>query len=124
MQPHDLDGTYRITTISNYDGPVEKKSDGTTEIKDGRTHRVDEAGCVWTSELIPISENQVKFVSTADPTNANPDFCLTAENGQLTRDPVTYSTVLDMARMGEKIKLSGQIEHGAMTTIITMIKMA
>ncbi len=122
MEPHDLDGTYRVTTVSNYDGPIEKKSDGTTEIKDGRTHRIDDAGCVWTSQLVPLNDHEVEFISTADPTNANPDFCLTTANGQLTRDPVTYKTVLKMDRKGDKIRLSGQIEHGATTIIITMMK--
>ena len=124
MSAKDLDGTYRITTVSNYDGPVKQKSDGTTIIKDGKTNRVDDSGCEWSTTITPISDNQVEFISIADPTHANADFCLTGENGQLTRNPVTYKTVLKLDRMGEKIRMSGQIEHGAMTTIITLIKIA
>lgn len=122
MQPQDLDGTYRITTVSDYNGPIEKKSDGITEVKDGKTHRIDDAGCVWTSQLNPLNEHEVEFISKADPTNAKADFCLTTANGQLTRDPVIYKTILKMDRKGDKIRLSGQIENGAMTTIITMMK--
>jgi hypothetical protein len=64
----------------------------------------------------------VKFSSTADPSEADADFCLTLENGQPTRESVTYETVLKVSRQGERIRLSGQIAHGRVATVITMTK--
>ena len=122
MDIQSIDGTYRISTVSDYNGPIEKRSDGITEIKDGKTHRVDDAGCVWTTTIRYLNENEVEFTSVADPSDAVDDFLLTDEGGNLTREPVTYQTILKVDRKGDKIRLSGQIEHGATTTVITMIK--
>lgn len=118
----DIDGQYRVSTVSDYTGPVPMQSDGVTEIKDGKTHRVDAAGCVWRTEITVLSDSEVEFKSTADPSNAKPDFCLTRENGELTRDPVTYTTIMKVARKEDKIRLSGQIQHGKIITVITMTK--
>lgn len=122
MDITDLDGTYVVTTATDHQSPIAKKSDGLTEIRNGRTERVDDAGCVWTTSLALLNENEVEFISTADPSTADGDFCLTDECGNLTRDPVTYQSILRMDRKGEKIKLSGKIEHGQITTVITLMK--
>jgi hypothetical protein len=122
LELKDLDGTYRVTTISDYSGPVPMKSDGVTEIKNGRTSRVDAAGCKWSTELAILNDQEVKFVSTADPGEASADFLLTRENGELTHEPVTYTTVLKVARKENKIRLSGDIRHGNVLTVITMTK--
>ena len=122
MDIKDLDGTYRVTTISDYDGPVPMQSDGQTVVKDGMTSRIDKARVKWTTRITPVSETEVLFESLADPSDAAPDFCLIKPNGDLTRDPVTYTTRLQVARKGDKIKLSGQIDHGKIKTILTMIK--
>jgi len=78
---HELDGTYQVTTTSNYKGPIEKKSDGITEIKDGGTERYDDANCKWTSTFTIVNEEEVEMVSTADPSEAHIDFLLTAPDG-------------------------------------------
>lgn len=122
LQIKDLDGKYRVTSISDYKGPVPMQSDGETVIQNGETNRVDAAGCKWHTKIVIISDDEVRFDSTADPTDAKPDFCLTRENGELTRDPVTYSTTMKVARKGDKIRLSGQIQHGHVITVITMTK--
>jgi hypothetical protein len=118
----DLDGRYRITTVTDYKGPLPMQSDGETEIRDGYTDRTDKKGCRWTTELTVLGDDEVKFESTADPTDADADFCLTDARGAPTRDPVTYRTVLKVARKGDKLRLSGQIEHGKTVTVITMMK--
>ncbi len=118
----DLDGQYRVTTISDYTGPIPMQSDGITEILNGETDRTDAAGCKWHTKLSILNDNEVQFESTADPTDAKPDFCLTKPNGELTRDPLTYTTTLKVARKDDKIRLSGQIENGRVITVITMTK--
>lgn len=118
----DLNGKYRVTTISDYQGPVPMKSDGVTEIRNGRTHRVDAAGVEWSTQIEILNEGEVKFVSTADPRGAKKDFLLTKESGELTQEPVVYSTILKVARKNNKISLSGNIAHGKIMTVITMIK--
>lgn len=122
MDISELNGTYRITTISNQHSPIEKRSDGITELVGGKTYRKDNAGCIWRSEMTFINENTLSFVSTADPSDAADDFCLTNAHGDLTRDIVTFTAELNIARKGDKIKISGQIEHGAETIVITMMK--
>lgn len=122
MDIKELDGIYRVTTVSDYDGPVPMQSDGQTRIENGTTSRTDKAGVRWTTKISLLSPTEVLFQSTADPTNAAPDFCLTKPNGELTRDPVTYEARLALSRKGDKIRISGQIEHGRIKTIITMIK--
>ena len=119
---HELDGTYKVTTTTNYQGPLEKQSDGITEIKNGQTHRVDDLGCTWTSTFAVISDSAVKMTSIADASEADPEFMLTLPNGHFTREKVTYEAELKLARKGDKVQISGQIQHGAETIFITMRK--
>jgi hypothetical protein len=109
---HPLDGK----------GPLERQSDGETEIRDGKTSRYDEANCYWTSTFEIISDKQVKMVSVADASNTVVDFLLTAQNGTPTRGPCTYESVLKLSRKGDKIQMSGQINYGNHTVILTLRK--
>ena len=117
---HELDGLYQVDSTSSYQGPLEMKSDGTTEIANGQTHRRDKANCLWTSSFSVLNENEVEMVSVADPTDANADFSLLRPDGSPSRQPVTYKTILKLARKGDKIQMSGQIEYGGNVTFITM----
>lgn len=119
---NELDGIYQVTSTTNYQGPLEKKSDGITEIKNGKTERKDAAGCLWTSNFTILNENEVEMVSIADPSDADNDFMLTRHDGSPTRDPVTYKSILKYAKKGDKIQLSGQIEYGNDITFLTMRK--
>ncbi len=119
---HPLDGKYRVTTTSSYQGPIEKKSDGETEIINGQTQRFDDANCKWTSRFDIVSDNEVRMTSTADPSDADVDFLLTNLRGEPTRDPVTYETMLKFAQKGDKIQMSGQIEYGHEVVFLTMRK--
>ena len=124
LKLEDLDGKYRVTTISDYQGPVPMQSDGITEIRNGRTNRTDAAGVQWTTEIAVLSDNEVLLTSTADPAKARQDFLLTSETGRLTTEPVTYKTTLKVARRGSDIRLSGNITHGTVSTVITMTKIS
>jgi hypothetical protein len=117
---HELDGVYQVNSTSSYQGPLEMKSDGTTVIANGQTHRRDKANCLWTSSFSILNENEVEMVSVADPTDANADFSLLRPDGSPSRQPVTYKTILKLARKGDKIQMSGQIEYGGNVTFITM----
>lgn len=120
----DLDGTYNVNTITDYDGPLKKQSDGTTTIKNGKTHRVDAAGCVWNSTFtwIDAERTQIKMTSVADPSDADTGFLLTRPDGTPTSDPVTYEAVLKVMRKDDKIQMTGSINYGAETVILTMRK--
>lgn len=118
----ELDGLYQVTSTSNYQGPLKKKSDGQTRIENGQTERYDEANCKWTSTFRILSDNEVEMISFADPTEAQVDFLLTAPDGTPTRDPVEYRTILKLARKDERIQMSGQIEYGADVTFLTLRK--
>lgn len=120
MGDHDLDGTYQISTVSNYDGPLERRSDGTTVISGGKTERRDDNDVLWTSTFEVVSDTEVKMTSLADPSDSRPDFALTRPNGSPTRDPVTYESILRLARKGDKIQMSGQIEYGNEIVFLTM----
>ena len=119
---HPLDGKYLISTTTNYQGPLEKKSDGETQIINGQTHRVDAAGCEWTSTFEIISDSEVKMTSVADPTNAGEDFALIREDGSPTRDPQTYESTLKFMQKGDRIQISGKIEFGDELIFLTMRK--
>ena len=121
---HPLDGKYRITSTSSYKGDIEKRSDGETEIRNSQTERRDDANCKWTSTFAVLNDTEVKFVSVADADKAAPDFLLTAPDGSPTRGPVTYETVLKLARKGEKIQMSGQIHYGNDVVFLTMRKIS
>ena len=121
--PNPLDGKYRITTTTSYQGPLEKRSDGETEIRNGQTSRMDNANCKWTSSFEIISDTEVKMTSVADPSNADIDFLLTAPNGSPTREITTYEAILKLSRKGDdKIQMSGQIHYGSEVIFITMRK--
>ncbi len=119
----ELDGTYQVTSTTSYNGPLQKKSDGVTEIKNSQTERRDEANCLWTSNFKIISEIEVEMTSVADPSGADEDFSLTKPDGSPTREPVTYTSMLKLARKGDKIQLSGQIEYDNNITFLTMRKL-
>ena len=120
----DLDGVYSVNTVSDYDGPLRKESDGQTEIINGKTHRIDAAGCVWNSkfEWVDDSKTALKMTSIADPADARRDFLLTRPDGTPTSDKVTYETILKVMQKGEKIQMTGSINYGDETVIITMRK--
>jgi hypothetical protein len=122
--PHELDGKYQVSSTTSYKGPLEKKSDGTTEIKDGKTERRDAANVLWTSTFNILNENEVEMVSIADPSEADSDFSLTRPDGSPTRQPVTYRAVLKLARKGDKIQMSGQVEYDNDITLLTMRKIS
>lgn len=119
---YPLDGTYRVTTTTSYRGPLEKKSDGQTEIVNGKTRRYDSANCKWTSTFEIVSDTEVKMTSVADPSEADVDFLLTAPDGSPTREPVTYEATLKLARKGTDIQMSGQIHYGHDIVFLTMRK--
>lgn len=122
--PHPLDGKYQVSSTTDYKGPLEKKSDGETEIRDGQTRRYDRANCLWTSTFKVLGETQVEMTSVADPKDADIDFLLTRPDGSPTREPVTYKSILKLARKDDKIQMSGQISYGGDLTFITMRKIA
>lgn len=118
----ELDGIYQITSTSNYEGPLERKSDGRTEIRDGRTERRDGNNVVWKSEFRIISETEVDMVSLADPAEASPEFALIKPDGTPTYDPVTYTSRLKLARKGDQIQMSGRVEYGDEVVLLTLRK--
>lgn len=122
MNSLSLDGKYRITSTSSYAGPLEQRSDGMTEIRDGETTRFDENGVLWNSLFRVVSDNEVEMVSTADPAEAKPDFALTRPDGSPTREPVTYRGMLKLSRRGNDIQMSGRIEYGKDIIILTLRK--
>ncbi len=118
-----LDGRYRITSTTSYKGPIEKRSDGETEIRGGKTSRVDDASCQWTSTFEIINDNEVKMTSVADPANAAIDFLLTAPDGTPTREVTIYEANLKLSRKGDdQIQMSGQIHYGNDVVFLTMRK--
>lgn len=119
---HLLDGKYRVSSTTSYQGPLEKKSDGETEIINGQTSRRDTTNCLWTSTFNIINEHEVEMVSVADPSEADNDFSLTKPDGSPTREPVTYRAILKLARKGDQIQLSGQVEYDNHITLLTMRK--
>lgn len=118
----ELDGRYQVTTTTNYQGPLEKQSDGQTEIIDGKTSRRDTANCLWSSTFTVINPDEVEMVSVADPREAKSDFALVKLNGEPTRDPVEYRTTLKYARKGDRVQMSGTINYGTEIVFITMRK--
>jgi hypothetical protein len=120
----DLDGKYSVNTVSDYDGPLKKKSDGETTISGGKTHRVDAAGCIWNSTFTWINDEktQVQMTSVADPSNANTDFLLTRPDGTPTSESVTYQTLLNVMRKDTRVQMTGTINYGNETVILTMRK--
>lgn len=120
--PHPLDGKYLVTSTTDYKGPLAKQSDGETEIRDGQTRRYDRANCLWTSTFIILNDHEVEMVSVADPSGADVGFLLVAPDGTPTSKPVTYKTILKLARKDDRIQMSGQIQYGKDLTFLTMRK--
>lgn len=122
MEPVNLDGRYQVTSTSNYEGPLERRSDGITEIRDHKTSRMDGNNVIWTSTFKVLNDAEVEMISIADPTRAHVDFALIRPDGSPTREPVTYRSLLKLARKGEKIQMSGRIEYGNEVVLLTLRK--
>lgn len=122
MTDISLDGTYQVSSASNYEGPLVKRSDGTTEVRQGQTSRRDGNNVLWTSTFRVLSETEVEMVSVADPSEARDDFALLRPDGSPSRALTTYTSILRLARKGDKLQLSGQIEYGNEIIILTMRK--
>jgi hypothetical protein len=121
-ETHPLDGTCKVTTTTNYQGPIEKQSDGQTEIRNGQTSRYDKANSKWTSTFEIVDDEVVRMTSVADPREANTDFALIGTDGSPTRAPVTYESNLTLKRKGDKIQMSGTIEYAGELIFLTMRK--
>jgi|GEM_PF-547183 len=124
----DLDGTYAVTSITSYEGPLQKQSDGITVIEDGRTNRIDEANCEWRSSFVWVDDTHVRMTSIADPTNAKADFMLTDLAGRPTAEPQIYESILTVKRKTgtdgvEQLQMTGTIDYGHETIFLTMRKM-
>lgn len=122
MEIMELDGKYQVTSTSSYDGPLDRKSDGVTEIRDGQTKRLDDNSVMWTSTFRVLNDQEVEMISVADPSQAKQDYALTRPDGTPTRDSVTYRSVLKLARKDDKVQMSGQIEYGNDVIFLTMRK--
>jgi hypothetical protein len=118
----ELDGKYRITSTTNYKGPIERKSDGETEIRNGQTSRVDNSGIQWTSRFKILNETEVEMISTADPHDAKANAALLRPDGSPTLEPVSYHAILKLSRKGDKIQMSGQIHYGEEIVFLTLRK--
>jgi hypothetical protein len=116
----ELDGTYQITSTSNYKGPLERKHDGITRIQNGQTARIDDSGIQWTSRFKVLSDTEVEMISTADPHDAKADAALLRPDGTPTLDPVSYHSVLKLSRKGDRIQMSGQIQYGDEIVFLTL----
>lgn len=119
----DLDGTYSVTSITSYEGPLQKQSDGITVIENGRTDRIDEAGCEWRSSFVWVDDDHVRMTSIADPTNAKADFLLRTPAGLPTSEPQIYESILTVKRKDDRIQMTGTINYGHETIFLTMRKM-
>ncbi|MBU6235940.1 MAG: hypothetical protein KGQ41_08855 [Alphaproteobacteria bacterium] len=116
----ELDGKYTVVTQSSYDGPLEKQSDGFTTIKDGKTTRVDGAGCEWHSTFEWVDDQTVKMTSVVDTSNANPDYLLIGADGKPTYSGQTYETTLKAKTENGFLVLSGLVVSGPSRVNITM----
>ena len=120
----DIDGVYSVSTVSDYNGPIKKRSDGQTKIQNGKTHRIDDAGCEWNSTFAYTDDSKqtILMTSIADPLNAEADFMLMRPDGTPTSDQVIYEAELSVKRLGERVQLSGSINYGSETVFLTMRK--
>ncbi|MBI4030597.1 MAG: hypothetical protein HY370_02880 [Proteobacteria bacterium] len=103
---------------------MERKSDGITIIRDGKTSRFDENNVLWNSHFRILNEKEVEMIAVADPAEAKEGFALTRPDGSPTLEPVAYKTILKLARKNDKIQMSGQIEYGDEIVILTMRKIS
>lgn len=118
----DLDGKYTVLTQGARTDSQQKKGDGFTVIKDGKTMRLDAAGCEWRSTFTWVDENTVKMTSVVDPALADDGFQLKDAEGNPTSEPQTYETVLNVKREGEALQLSGTISSDGQNALLIMRK--
>ncbi len=115
-----LDGKYVIVTQSRHTGPHQKQSDGFTVIKDGRTDRLDAAGCEWTSHFEWIDDTHVKMTSTIDPRFAADAFTLMGPDGLPSTEAQSYETVLTATIQDGLLTLRGVVGHGPEKVTLTL----
>ena len=95
----ELDGKYQVTSTSSYDGPLDQKSDGITEIRDGQTARLDDNSVMWTSTFCILNDTEVEMVSVADPSKAKQDY---AEADRIRNELTAQGILLEDGQDGTK----------------------
>lgn len=120
IKMEDLDGTYDVTSETSYGGPFHVNGDGVTTVKNGLTYRKDKNGCIWESSFSVVDEGQVQLESTVDPSHVEGGMHIVDAQGNPTSGMVTYKSVLNAKKIDGKIIMSGEIQHGANTTRLTM----
>ena len=122
LTPEDLDGMYHVSTSLAGEDPFVGYSDGMTRVTDCQTNRVDGSGCAWTSTLVIASETEVELISTVNPSEAADDLVLITPEGEETREPVTYRSILDVSYEKDKLVLSGKVSANGETVDLVMKK--
>lgn len=118
----DLDGKYTVLTQGARTDAQQKKGDGFTVIKDGKTLRIDGAGREWQSTFQWTDEHTVKMTSVMDTTFADDELQLKDDDGNLSGEARTYETTLSVERDGDSVTMKGTISSDGQNALLIMRK--
>ncbi len=119
----DIDGFYKVESVTDGETAFSPKGDGVTEIKNGLTFRKDQNGCIWESLFTVAGDDAVQLETTVDPSHTPPGYYISDENGNPTKSIVVYKSMLDLAEQDGRIVMSGTIKHGKITTKLTFTRL-
>ena len=125
MEITDLNGFYEIIYL--YEPPP--PSEGGQRVSliraygavvNGRFVAVDIGGGTSAGSITPIKDDKVSYKIDWDLSQADPDVFLLDDNGQPTRDSVSYAGELQVIELGDKLVASGQLTLGTVSIEINV----
>lgn len=119
----DIDGFYKVESVTDKETGFTPKGDGVTEIKNGLTFRKDENGCIWESLFTVAGDDLVQLETTVDPSHTQPGYYISDENGEPTKGIVIYKSMLDLAEKDGRVIMSGEVNHGKVKTQLTFTRL-
>ena len=120
----ELDGKYEVRSETSDGGPYVLNGDGLTEIKNGLTYRKDKNGFIWESSFSIAGTDKVQMESTIDPSHAGADKFIKDEKGNPTKSMMTFRSMMEVKRENGRLVLVGEIQHGGVSTRLTMTKIS
>lgn len=118
----NLDGKYRLNHLTSRPHSEDQRGMDVIQIENGQSHFEDIYGCVWDTLFEVIDDEHIRMSAYVDQSKADMDHVLSSDSGRASGENLKYESLLKLARKGDDMHLSGQINIGDDIVIISLHK--